>query len=132
MTLAETTLETGRTVALEQISIRPTYLGLMMGTPDMKTIFVTGGEIDVDEDAFLVLPYPVIEYPHPKDMTFIMTRFPLFLLQGQLTSSPFKEGDYSFLTVAWLVESLPDNPVAAFLEAIKDICWEAKAQDATD
>ena len=132
--LAKTILNRGRTVELQTLGIRPTYLGLApTEAPDLKTRFVTGNHADTHEGhgipAFLVLPYTEIKYPHPKDETVTWSRYPQFRLEGLLFSGPIRKAPYSSLTVVWLVETLPDNILPVFLEAIRDICWEAKAMD---
>ena len=52
-------------------------------------------------------------------------------MRGEFASKPILPTDHdaSVVTVVWLVETLPDNPIAAFLETVKDIDWEAKAKD---
>jgi len=129
----------GRTIFLEKLTIVPTYLGMLLGGPDISYCHISQHRNPSHPEAFIFLSdeFPGFGTPGPEPdgpewgvTATTPDRFPWFLLVGELASDPLEKGALmSVLTVVVPKDVIPENPVASYMHALGDLRWETKAQD---
>ena len=120
-------LLSGTDLILESLQVYPTYLGLMIGSPDRADHYLNQWRPDFNKDAFYPIPAESISYEHPRKGK--VERFPYFVLVGELVE--VRKDDLRGATVVLMVETLPDNPIQAFKSALEtgDIPWDTFAKE---
>ena len=127
--LLKQTLSSGHKVDIDELEVSRSHRGLFVGSPRVFTFGNQRPNWAPKDKGLLVLDHTPIEYTHHSGAT--RQRSPEFVLAGTLFSKIVKDQDhcYSALRVVWPIETLPDNQLYAFAEAIVGIDWEANAVD---